>query len=815
MTIEPLMHDVQLAWRSLRRARGFTAAAALTLAVGMAGVTSMFALIQGVLLRPLPMSEPQRLVAVWKELRSTGSTHWPFKAKELDLIRGTKGIFTDVAAVGYNEPSRAEVFDGSSAEFIYTARVTGDFFDVLGVRPFLGRTLNPADNTDGSERVLVITHGLWQRRYGGAIDVIGRRLTVAAQRFVIVGVMPPDIEYPRGVDAWMTVEARATLTSNPTFQHATRDELDVVARLQPGVTVAQAASALGAMETQFAAAAPPGAVDTGIVSVVRPITEVITGDVRAGMFVLFGAVGLVLLIASANVANLLLVRGEIRRPELSLRVALGASRSRLASQIISESLVLSLLAGIIGFAVASGSLRALVAVAPGGLPRVDSVRIDAGVVLFVLVLALVTTILAACVPALAAWRVSLVSRMQGSGRTIGGSTRRGGGALVAAQVALAITVVAAAGLVTRSLLRLQTTGAALGANRLVLVSLALPQDRYADRARHLQFLDDVVGRLEATSVISAVTPINAVPFSGVGWDAPTVTAEGQDATEVARNGSLHLEAIQPGYFKTFEVPLVRGRSFDTRDREEAPAVAIVSEDIAARLWPGQDPIGKRLKMGDVDSEDKWRSVVGVAARTRYRDLRAPHATLYVPAAQLIVSAQSLAVRSSAPLSRVADIVREQVRATDPAVRVPRIAPFNELLREPLARPRFYTVLLVVFGVSALTLSAIGLYAVIAASVRQRYAEIGVRLALGARPTDISQMIVRGGMRLAGIGAVTGLALTFAATQFLRGLLYEVAPLDPPSLLMATVLLIGAAMVASYLPARTAARMDPLVALRDT
>lgn len=813
MTIELLAHDVRHAWRGLLRAKGFTAAAVLTLAVGMAGVTSMFALIQGVLLRPLPMSEPQRLVAVWKELRSTGSTHWPFNAKELDLIRDTKGIFTDVAAVGYNEPSRAEVSDDSLTEFIYTARVTGDFFDVLGVRPFLGRTLNPADNTDGSERVLVITHGLWQRRYGGAIDVVGRRLTVAGQRFVIVGVMPPDIEYPRGVDAWMTVETSATLTSNPTFQHATRDELDVVARLQPGVTVAQAASALGAMKTQFAAMAPLGAAATGV-SVVRPITEVITGDVRAGMLILFGAVGLVLLIASANVANLLLVRGEIRRPELALRVALGATRWRLARQIVSESLVLSLLAGIIGFVVASGSLRTLVAVAPGGLPRVDSIRIDAGVVLFVFVLALVTTILAACVPALAAWRVSLVSRMQGSGRTIAGGTRRGGGALVAAQVALAVTVVAAAGLVTRSLLRLETTGVAFGANRLVLVSLALPHDRYADRARHLQFLDDVVGRLEATSVISAATPINAVPFSGVGWDAPTVTAEGQDATEVARNGSLHLEAIQPGYFKTFEVPLVRGRPFDARDREEAPAVAIVSEDIAARLWPGQDPIGKRLKMGDVDSEDKWRSVVGVAARTRYRDLRAHHATLYVPAAQLIVSAQSLAVRSSAPLSRVADIVREHVRAADPAVGVPRIAPFNELLREPLARPRFYTVLLVVFGVSALTLSAIGLYAVIAASVRQRYAEIGVRLALGATPAEISQMIVRGGMRLAGIGAVTGLALTFAATQFLRGLLYEVDPLDPPSLVMATLLLIGAAIVASYLPARTAARMDPLVAIRD-
>jgi putative ABC transport system permease protein len=815
MTIEPFVQELSLACRGLRRAKGFTAAAVLTLAVGTAGVTSMFALIEGVLLRPLPISEPERIVVVWKELRATGSTHLPVRAAEVDLIRDAKGIFTEVAAVGYNEPSQDEVSDDSSTEFIYTARVSGDFFDVLGVRPLLGRTLSPRDDARGSERVLVITHGLWQRRYGGAIDdVIGRRLTVSGQRFVIVGVMPPDIQYPRGVDGWMTVEARVTLTSNPTFQGATRDELDVVARLQPGVTVAQAASALGTMAPQFAATAPPGAVDN-TVSVVRPITEVITGDVRTGMLILFGAVGLVLLIASGNVANLLLVRGEIRRPELALRVALGASRWRLASHIVSESLVLSLLAGIIGFAVAWGSLRALVAVAPGGLPRVDSVRIDAGVVVFVLVTALVTTILAAFVPALAAGRVSLVARMQGSGRTSGSGTRHGRGALVAAQVALAVTVVAAAGLVTRSLLRLQTTGAALGANHLVLVSLALPQDRYGDRARHLQFLDDVVGRLEATSAVSAATPINVVPFSGVGWDVPTVTAEGQDATQVARNGSLNLEAIQPGYFDTFGVPLVRGRPFDARDREEAPAVAIVSEDVAARLWPGQDPIGKRLKMGDVDSQDKWRSVVGVAARTRYRDLRAPHATLYVPAAQLIVSAQSFVVRSTAPLSRVAEIVREQVRAADPTVRVPRIAPFDELLREPLARPRFYTVLLVVFGVSALTLSAIGLYAVIAASVRQRYAEIGVRLALGARPADISQMIVRGGMRLAGFGAVAGLVLTFAGTQFLRGLLYEVDPLDPPSLLIATALLIGAAIVASYVPARTAGRMDPLVALRDT
>ena len=813
MTCEPWVHDVRLAWRGLRRAKGFTAAAVLTLAVGMAGVTAMFALIQGVLLRPLPMTEPERLVVVWKEPRSTGS-HWPLTAAEFQLIREADQVFAGVAAVGYNDPGPTEVVDGTSTELIHTARVSADFFEVLGVRPFLGRVLNRGDDSAGSEHVLVLTHGFWQRRYGGAVDVIGQRVTLSDRRFTIVGVMPPDIEYPRGVEAWMTVESQVALTSNPTFQHATRDELDVIARLQPGVTLAQASSALATVAAQFEAIAPPGVVDAGIVVAVRPIADVVVGEVRYAMTVLFGAVGLVLLIASANVANLLLVRGEIRRPEFAVRVALGATRRRLARQIVSESLILSLFASAIGLGAAWFSLRALVALTPGGLPRVDAVRINGVVVLFVMVLAFVTTVLAALVPAFAAGHSSLVSRVPGSGRGVAGGTRRGRGALVAAQVALAVTVVAAAGLVTRSLLRLQLTGKELGADRLLLVSLALPQDRYAERGRHLQFLEDVVARLEATMVISAATPINAVPFSGVGWDAPTVTAEGQDATQVATNGSLNLEAIHPGYFDTFGVALVRGRPFSDRDRDDAPAVAIVSADVAARLWPGQDPLGKRLKMGNLDSEDTWRTVVGVASRTRYRDLRAPQATLYVPAAQLIATAQSLVVRSTEPLSRVAEVIREEVRATDPAVRVPRIALFDELLHEPLARPRFFTVLLSVFGVSALLLSAVGLYAVIAASVRQRYAEIGVRLALGATPADVSRMIVREGMRLAGLGAAAGLALAVVVTPLLQGLLYEVHPLDPAALVTATLLLLGAAVVASYLPARTAGRMNPLAALRD-
>jgi predicted permease len=814
--LESFTHDLRLAWRGLGRAQGFTVAAVLTLAVGMAGVTAMFALIQGVLLRPLPMPQVDRLVTVWKEHPSTGSAHWRFRSAELTLIGdAATHVFAGVAALGYSDPSQLEIVEESSAAYISGARVGGNFFDVLGPRAMLGRTLNPADDTVGSEPVLVITHGLWQRRYGGALDVIGRRLTISDQRFTIVGVMPPDVEYPRGVEAWMTVEVRATLTSDPTFQEATRDELEVIARLQPGVTVAQAASALEALAPQLAQTAPVGAVVTPPpVSVVRPITDVIVGDVRGAMLVLFGAVALVLLVASANVANLLLVRGEVRRPELVVRTALGATRWHLARQIVGESLVLSGLGGVVGFAAAWASLRALVAMAPGGLPRVDAIRIDAGVVLFVMALTLVTSILAALVPAFAAGRIDLVSHIQSGGRAVTRGNKRGRGALVAAQVALAVTVIAAAGLVTRSLLRLQSTGAELGADRLVLVSLALPQDRYTDRDRRLQFLEEVVVRLQAAPSIAAATPINATPFSGVGWDVPIITAEGQNAAAVATNGSVNLEAIQPSYFDTFGVSLVRGRPFDVRDHSDAPRVAIVSADVASRLWPGQDPIGKRLKMGDLESKDDWRTVVGVASRTRYRELRAPQATLYVPDTQLIVTAQSLVVRSTAPLPQVADVVREQMRATDPAVRVPRIAPFGELLRAPLARPRFYSFVLGVFGVSALLLSAIGLYAVIAASVRQRYAEIGVRLALGASPADVRGMILREGTLLAAVGSAVGLALAFVATRFLRGLLYEVHPLDPASLLTATLLLLGAAVVASYLPARSAARMDPLAALRE-
>jgi predicted permease len=346
------------------------------------------------------------------------------------------------------------------------------------------------------------------------------------------------------------------------------------------------------------------------------------------------------------------------------------------------------------------------------------------------------------------------------------------------------------------------------------VELALPRATSSDRVRHLQFLDDVVARLEATPQIAAATPVNVAPFSGVGgWELPLFTAEGQSADRAATNPSLNLESIHPNYFDTFDVAIVRGRAFTRADRKGAPDVAIVSEDVATRIWPGEDPIGKRIKFGGPESNDPWSTVVGVAGRTRYRELVEARPTLYRPAEQFLVAAQMLALRTSSPLPLVTALLRERVRAVDRDVQVVRVAPFTQLLAEPLARPRFNAFLIGVFGSAALLLAAVGLYAVMGAYVRQRYPEIGIRVALGATAADVRRLVLGEGLRLAGAGAGIGLAWALVANRLLRGLLFDVDPLDPASILTAALLLIGVSMLASYMPAQRAAAVDPVTTLR--
>jgi putative ABC transport system permease protein len=815
VALEQAWHDLRQAARGLWHARAFSAAAVLTLALGIAGTTVMFTLVEGVLLRPLPVRDQRSLLVAWGENPAAAVAHWPLDARQLDALSRESRVLEKVAGASYYGVGSGVVFENGTASYLSATSVTGGFFEVLGVGPVLGRALEPADDRPGAENVLVITHALWQRRYGGSRDVLGRRLQLGDQSFTIVGVMPRDVAYPRGVEAWMTLAADASRVRNPAFREGLLRDVDLVARLQPGTTLEQARSELAGWVTRLETGASAESL-RGMRPVVRSYADAVVGDVRPAMLVLFAAVVLVLLIASANVANLLLLRGETRRLELAMRATLGAGRGRLSRQLLAESLLLSLLGGLLAFAASGFLLRAVVALVPGGLPRLEAVRADPLVVLFSLGVVLLAAALAGIAPVAFLSRIDLAAQLQGA-RAAGASSgaRRGRRRLVMAQVALAVTIVAAACLLVRSLLWLQTVEMGLAADRLVFVELApLPSQPKAPARPYDQFHDEVVAQLEAAPGIEAATPVHTPPFAGTGgWDAPVFTAEGQGLESVEKNPALNLEAVHAGYFSTFAVPLLRGRTFTSDDRSGTPEVAIVSEDLAERTWPGQDPIGKRLKFGRPDSKEAWRTVVGVVRPTRYRELAEPRPTLYLPASQFVDEAGIFVLRSALPLARVAELARASVRAVEPSLQVTRVTPFAELAAAPLARPRFNAFLIGVFGVSALLLAAIGLYAVMAAHVRQRYAEIGVRMALGATTSDVRRLVLGEGLRLAVTGAAIGTFGAIAAGRALRGLLFGVQPLDPVALVGAAVLLALVAALACYLPARRAAKLDPLAVLR--
>ena len=809
--METFLRDVGYAARGLLRSPGFATVAVLTLGLGIAGTTVMFTLIQGVLLRPLPVHEQDRLIVAWKEVRTSGSARYPFGDVEIESVADASRLLEGAAGIGRHGAERSVVTDNGVSTYANVALVTGGFFDVLRVQAVLGRTLTLADERDGAENAIVVSSGFWQRRYGASPELVGRHLIVGEQPFRIVGVMPPDLDYPTGVDVWRTTSS--VPTSGP-FGHAALSEVILIGRLRPGVTLEQATSELTTLSQRLDAAAPTGTL-RGLVPVVRPFADVVVGDARITMLALFGAVGLVLLIASANVANLLLMRGEARRGEFALRTALGAGRGRIVRQVLAESVVVAVLAGVGGLAVAWWSLQTLITLVPDGLPRVESIRIDAAVVVFSTAMVFITALLAGLVPALLSTRADPVSQLRsggGSGSTTTSATR-GRRALAVAQVALAVAVIAAAGLLIRSVLRLQSVDLGLPVDRLVLLDLHIPQAKYVDRVRHTQFLDDVIAQLEDVPAVSAATPVNVPPFSGQGWDIPRFTAEGQVADQLAANPSLNLESIHSNYFETLGIPIVQGRAFTAADREGALDVAIVSQDVATRMWPDENPIGRRLKMGGLGSPNPWYTVVGVAGQTRYREVVTPRPTLYLPAAQFQMTATMVVLRTRASLELIASLARDRVRTVDQDVQVMRVAPFAEMLGRPLARPRFNAFLLSVFGIAALLLSTVGLYAVMAASARQRRAEIGVRVALGASGSDVRRLILREGLWVAALGATVGLAGALITTRMLRSLLFEVQPLDPPAMVAAALLVMGASVVACYVPAVRASRVDPLVALR--
>jgi putative ABC transport system permease protein len=798
------LDDLRYAFRALSHAKGLVLSATLTLAVGVGSATLMFALVNGMLLEPLPVREADRLLVAWKRTPTGTVSHYPFGAEAVAEVRQHARLLERVGAFAYNGAMEFPAVESDAASYITTGVVDGDFFRVLDVTPLLGRALLASDDVVGVEPVLVIDERLWQRRYNRAGDVVGRRLRIFEQTFTIVGVVPA-VNLPRGAQAWVTIRAAAASTA----ALGVRRDHDVVARLRPGVTLAEARTELEALTLDYERRA-----GRNIVASVKPYAGEMVGDVRTPVALLFGATLLVLLIACANIANLLLLRSEARGTQLALRAVLGAGRARLARQVGMETLVLCSLGGLAGVLLAHWGLGLVVALAPDDLPRVDFLRIDWRVLLFGVAATLVAASIAAIVPALFSTRVDASVLNAGSTRMTGAAFRKSRRAFVVAQVALSMTILAAAGVLTRTLLQLQSADMGFSAERLAFVELFLPPGQYMDAKVRRPFFEELAARVGALAGVESVTPIAVLPYAGLsGWDMPRWVAEGQGPEDAQRNPGLDLQSVYPNHFETMGIPILEGRALDAFDREGAVPAAVISENAARRVWPAESPIGKRLKWGGLDSDGPWFTIVGVATTTRYRELADPRASVYLSAAQFVDGANSLALRMSMPVTTIAGALRDVVRELDDSAFVVRTQSFVDSVGRPLARPRFVALLSNVFGSMALLLAAIGLYGVLAAFVRQSAREIGVRMALGATARHVRVLIFGEAAWLTGIGILLGLAGALATGRLLRSMLFGVQPMDPFTIAMAVLILTTTTAAACYFPVRRATRIDPVALLR--
>ncbi len=795
--------DAVVGVRSLRKAPAFSAATILTLGIGIAAVSAMFSAVNGVLLRSLPVEDDARLVLIRKELPRDG-TLAPFGYSDLGALEERGGVAA-VAGVQYDGAFPYVVVDGDHAVTMMGTLVSGTFFQVLGVRPALGRLLERDDAREGAEPVVVLSYGLWERAFGRDPSVLGHQLRVNGETQTIVGVAPKDLEYPSGVELWVPLPP-IVLPNGQELQ-----AFSVLARLRPGRTVEEAAAAASAMLKAREAQLPAGA-PRGFRAAAIPLRDAVVGSARLPLLAAAAAVGLVFVVTLLNVTALMLLRGLERAPEIRLRSMLGARPARLARQLLAEAAILGVGGALIGALLSWWVVRGLVLLAPESLPRLANVRVDLVTVTVASALAVLGTVLLSLGPGL--HQISAAVRPSGTLRPAGVGDRptaRLREALVAGQVALAFVVAVGAGLLAKSFARMQRVDLGFTAEALTLARVDIAGGDTPERLQSA--MAALTERLQAVPGFAGATPVLMAPFSGRGgWDA-FFTAEGQGADEAAVNPGLNLEAVHPGYFATMQLPLLRGRALDERDRRGGDAVVVVSEEMTRRMWPGENAIGKRLKFGSADATTPWHTVVGVAADARYRDLLAPPPTIYLPLAQTEHQPRWLILRTRSPAVDVRRAVERALAEVAPGSIVLSATPLRELLAGPLARPRFVTALLVGFATLALALAAIGLYGTVASMVARRRREIAVRMALGSSPGGIRRLVIMRGLAIAGTGLAAGVLLAAMVTRWLRGMLFGVGPLDVPVLLTMAGVLVGIAALACYFPSGRAAAVPPANALR--
>ncbi|MBA3714399.1 MAG: ABC transporter permease [Pyrinomonadaceae bacterium] len=799
--------DLHYGLRMLAKNPGFTIVAVVALALGIGANSAIFSVVNTVLLRPLPYKDPDRLMMVWEDDAKGGFPRdTPAAANYIDW-RDQNQVFEGMAAIanesfnmtGAGEPER---IDGR--------RVSANLFSLLGVEPLMGRAFTPEEDQPGSNRVVIMSHGLWQLRFGSETKIIGSSLTLNGESFAVVGVMPPHFQFPsRDDELWVPIAFSSQEATN-----RGRHYLQVIARTKPGVTVEQAQAEMNTIAARLQQQYPDSNTELG--ATVTPLHEHVVGDIKPALLVLWGAVGFVLLVACANVANLLLARAAVRQKEIAVRVALGASRPRLIRQFLTESMLLAVLGGIVGLLLSLWGVNLLKAFIPENISQAQAVAIDGRALSFTILVSLLTGLVFGLAPATQTSNFNLNETLKEGGRdsATGSRGHRIRGLLVITEVAVSLVLLIGAGLLINSFLRLLNVDPGFRADKLLTMRVVLPELKYPDQTRRTAFYTELVSRIETLPGVQSAAVTNWIPLVLQG-DSQGISIEGRPDPGPGKNPIVVTRVVSPHYFNTMGIQLLRGRQFGEQDRVDAPRVVVVSQEMARRFWSGEDPLGKRIKTGGVNSPSPWMEIVGVAKDVRQVKLDAdPKPQMYVPYAQPVFFQPShLVVRTDVEPRSLATTVRRTVWGIDKDQPVSNISTMEDVLSESLARQRFSMLLLGIFAAVALVLAAVGIYGVMSYSVAQRTHEIGIRMALGAQASDVLKLAIGGGLKLVTIGIVIGLVAAYVLTRVMSSLLFGVTATDPLTFIGVSVSLVIVALMACFVPARRATKVDPLIALR--
>jgi len=801
--------DLRYGLRTLIKNPGFTIVAVIALALGIGANSAIFSVVNAVLLRPLPYKNPDQLVVIWENATHLGfPKDTPSPANFLDW-RQQSSLFEGMAAfaersfnlTGAGEPER---LDGR--------RVSANLFEMLGVKPIVGRTFVPQEDQPGA-KVVLLNESLWKRRFGGDPGVIGRAVNLNGEPYTVVGVLPQTVRLPTPGNwrdqVWVPL-------AFPSEEAASRGAhyLEVIARMKTGMTLPKAQAEMDTIAARLAQQYPDFNARRG--AVVTPLHEEIVGKMKSPLLILLGAVAFVLLIACANVANLLLARAAVRQKEIALRLALGANRARLTKQLLVESVLLSLVGGLVGLGLAYFGLNVLTRFIPQDVAQADTITIDAKVLLFTLAVAVITGLIFGLAPATQASHFNLNETLKEGGRDSGAGVRgkRLRNSLVIAEVATSFILLVGAGLLINSFVHLRTLDPGFRADHLLALNVDLSEVKYPDTQRRTAFFEEVTRRVRTLPGVQSVAVAGNLPFTYNG-DSTLIAVEGIPDPPIDQWPDVIYRTVGPGYLATMGIPLVRGRDFNDQDTLDTTPVVVISEKTAKRYWPNEDPIGKRLKTGATASDVPWRTVIGLVKDVRQNDFIAePKMQMYFSYRQVKdLVANALVVRTSVDPLSLATSVRNTIWAVDKDQPVANIDAMEHIVAGAVARQRFSMLLLAIFAGLALVLAAVGIYGVMSYSVAQQTREIGIRIALGAQRGDVLRMTVKEGLKLVGVGLLIGLISAFVLTRVMESLLFGISATDPVTFGIICVVLLIVATLASYIPALRAATVDPMVALR--